>query len=64
MAYDVTLVNLNLMFATIEGVVDFQAYAPLGLLYIAAVLEPDFPVVRQSDLVDRVYESGPPVQIS
>jgi anaerobic magnesium-protoporphyrin IX monomethyl ester cyclase len=39
MACDVTLINVNLMFAVIDGAVDFQAYAPLGLLYIAACLE-------------------------
>lgn len=39
MAFDVTLVNLNLMFAVNDGLVDFQIYEPLGLLYITACLE-------------------------
>lgn len=36
---DITLVNVNLMFARIKGKVDFQVYEPLGLMYIAAYLE-------------------------
>jgi len=36
---DITLVNINLMYAVIGGTADFQAYVPLGLLYIAAYLE-------------------------
>lgn len=39
MGYDVTLVNINLMYAVIDDSVDFQVYNPLGLLYIAACLE-------------------------
>ena len=39
MDYDVTLVNINLMFAVIDGSVDFQAYIPLGLMSISACLE-------------------------
>ena len=39
MNFDITLVNINLMFAVVDRSVDFQVYEPLGLLYIAACLE-------------------------
>jgi len=38
MAYDVTLVNMNLMYAVIDHRVDFQVYNPLGLLSVASCL--------------------------
>jgi anaerobic magnesium-protoporphyrin IX monomethyl ester cyclase len=36
---DITLVNVNLMYALIDGAADFQVYEPLGLMYIASCLE-------------------------
>jgi len=36
---DITLVNMNLMYAVIDGVVDYQAYIPVGVLSLAASLQ-------------------------
>jgi radical SAM superfamily enzyme YgiQ (UPF0313 family) len=36
---DVTLINFNLMYATVDGSLDFQMYPPLGLLHIISALE-------------------------
>lgn len=38
-AYDITLFNINLMYAVVDGIIDFQVYNPLGLLYIISCLE-------------------------
>lgn len=35
----ITLINLNMMYGNIKGTIDQQVYIPLGLLYIASVLE-------------------------
>ncbi len=35
----ITLINLNMMYANIQNMVDQQVYIPLGLLYLAGVLE-------------------------
>lgn len=37
--YDITLLNVNLMYAVVDGIIDFQIYNPLGLLYITSCLE-------------------------
>lgn len=39
MLKDITLVNLNLMFGTVNGKIDFQAYFPIGITQIASSLE-------------------------
>lgn len=35
----ITFINLNMMYGNVKGTIDQQAYIPLGLLYIASVLE-------------------------
>ncbi len=57
---DVTLVNLNLYLARVSGHLNRQCYVPLGLLYIAAVLEEagyeveliDYQLFSQAELFD------------
>ncbi|MDY6967911.1 MAG: radical SAM protein [Spirochaetota bacterium] len=39
MDFDITLINVNLMYAVVDGLVDFQIYNPLGILQIASYLE-------------------------
>lgn len=36
---EITLVNFNLMYARVKGMIDWQAYLPLGLLYLTSILE-------------------------
>jgi len=36
---EITLVNFNLMYARLQGMIDWQAYLPLGLLYLTSTLE-------------------------
>jgi radical SAM superfamily enzyme YgiQ (UPF0313 family) len=60
MESDITLVNLNLMYAVVDGAVDYQAYLPLGLLSIASVLEKegyridfrDYQLILKDDMSD------------
>lgn len=60
-AADVTLININLMYATISDSVDLQLYLPLGALYLASCLEKegfslDF---RDYQLLVREYPTDP-----
>ncbi|HEY6872243.1 MAG TPA: radical SAM protein [Geobacteraceae bacterium] len=36
---DITLINMNLLYINNRGEIDFEAHTPLGVLYLAAVLE-------------------------